>query len=112
MANKLFTGSLKPVELNPVESNKAKQSEIAKITATDKAATTERVTVPFSPDQKDLLDNLTKRLQRQRLSRDFVITRNDIIRSLVDCLSPGMMDEVHLKGKQELTVFLRRKLLG
>lgn len=107
MANKLFTGSLKPVELN-----KANQSETAKITATDKAATPERVTVPFSQEQKDLLDNLAKRLQRQRLSRDFVITRNDIIRSLVDCLSPGMMDEVHLKGKQELTVFLRRKLLG
>ena len=107
MANKLFTGSLKPVELN-----KANQSETAKITVTDKAATPERVTVPFSQEQKDLLDNLAKRLQRQRLSRDFVVTRNDIIRSLVDCLSPGMMDEVHLKGKQELTVFLRRKLLG
>jgi hypothetical protein len=107
MANKLFTGSLKPVELN-----KANQSETAKITVTDKAATHERVTVPFSQEQKDLLDNLAKRLQRQRLSRDFVVTRNDIIRSLVDCLSLTIFDELHLRDKAELSSFIRRKLLS
>jgi hypothetical protein len=104
MANKLFTGSLKPIPTQPVKTLEA----AAPVVASDQ----ERVTLPLTPEQKDLLDALTRKLQRQRLSKSFTVTRNDILRGLVDCLSLTIFDELHLRDKAELSSFIRRKLLS
>jgi hypothetical protein len=105
MANKLFSGSLKPREIKDIQLTEA-------LPELSPSGQMERVTLPLTAQQKDLLDNLTRKLSRQRESRHFVVTRNTILRALVDTLSPTLFDEVRLRSEKELTEFLRKKYLS
>ncbi len=62
----------------------------------------ERVTLPLTPDQKDLLDDLGKKLQRQRSEKLTDFNRNTILRALIGLLSESSFDGVSISTEEEL----------
>jgi hypothetical protein len=73
---------------------------------------TERVTLPLTPDQKDLLDDLGKKLQRQRTNKEHDLNRNTIIRSLIALLDEHTFDDVSVNTEQELSAWMRKRFVS
>lgn len=108
MASKIkLKGSLKPKDnlfgghmTASVEGNKATAGRVEHL---------ERVTLPLSAQQKDLVDALGKKLQRQRIIRQHDFNRNSIIRGLISLLDEDTFDDVHVNDEAELEAWLKKR---
>lgn len=108
MASKIkLKGSLKPKD-NLFGGHVAASTEGSKPMA-GRADYSERVTLPLSIEQKDLVDTLGKKLQRQRIIREHDFNRNSIIRGLISLLDEGTFDDVHVNSERELETWLKNR---
>ena len=101
MVNKIkLKGSLKPKDsLFGVPPAKAIQMGVSQHT--------ERVTLPLSPEQKDLLDALGKKLQRQRITNEYDFNRNSILRGLIGLLDEHTFQGISVNTEQEFSDWLK-----
>ena len=71
----------------------------------------ERLNLPLSPAQKDLLDDLAKDFQRKRTNKTESINRNTVIRALISVLegvSFGASDIANTE--EELSDLMKRRI--
>lgn len=103
-------GSLKPRD-DLFRPTTAAKVPAAAVPASVSQQHTERVTLPLTTAQKDLLDNLGKKLQRQRIKKDHDFNRNSIIRALVGLLDDEFFDGFSVSSEEELEISLKNRLV-
>ena len=102
-------GSLKPRD-DLFRPTTAAKVPAAAVPASVSQQHTERVTLPLTTAQKDLLDALGKKLQRQRIRKDQDLNRNTIIRALIGILDEGFFDGVSVSSEVELENWVKNRL--
>lgn len=103
-------GSLKPRDDLFRPTNTASKSPSEMVPESSRQQHTERVTLPLTTAQKDLLDALGKKLQRQRIRKDHDLNRNTIIRALIGILDEGFFDGVSVSSEVELENWVKNRL--